>query len=246
MAGGPPDGRGTTADVALASWAHRSEAFASCSETDELWIQLRLALLPVVRRKLPAQPQDVEDIVAETFLDMIEARARGRYDPARGTVLALASAIAERRCLDRLRRQYRARAVTTSLDAIAEAGHDGRGPGVEPADPGPDTEAQVVRAEMTRARRIAFAEALHELRGEDERLCSLRALTIALRYRFAIEDDDFRFLFDPRQVDAQLPSWRDVGRQLGLSEEAARQSGSRGLRALRRLVELRPSGAFER
>ena len=224
-------------------WREASEAFFRGRETDEFWRQLRSSLLPLVRGRLPGLPHEVEDVIAETFLGLIELRARGQYDPARGTVVSLARTIAGRRCVDRLRLRYGSR--TGSLEGMAEAGPDARTPGPrEPADPGPGTEERVIVVELTRARRAAFRRAFTELQQEDQRIGSQRALAVLLRYRRVIEDDDYRFLFAPRWPGADLASWGEIAQQLGQTAEAARQSGSRGLRALRQLVERDGAMAF--
>jgi RNA polymerase sigma factor (sigma-70 family) len=194
------------------------DLFAQSAEPESFWLDLQRQLQPMVRARLPGRPAEVEEVIAETFLNLVEIRAQGRYDPGRGSAAALARSIAERRCHDRLRRRYRRPEV--SLEELNEA------------DPGPAPELRAIEAESMRSWREALQDAFQELQREDALSGSRRALAVFLRYRFAIAEDDYRFLFQARIPGMELPSWRDVAGRLGISEDAARQLGSRGLRAL--------------
>lgn len=244
MVGGrPPESQEPVVDPeSPTGWDEASLAFARGRETEALWRQLRAVLLPQVRGKLLEQPHEVEDVISDTFVNLIELRARGQYDPARGTVVALARTIAGRRCTDRLRRRYHHQA--SSLEAMADPEPDGRVGPREVADPALGTEERVILGDLVRARRAAFRDALVELQQDDRRIGSRRALAVLLRYRYAIEDDDFSFVFDPRRASPGLAPWREIAERLGQTEEAARQSGSRGLRALRDLLERTSSAVF--
>jgi hypothetical protein len=207
------------------SWDEESVAFAEGRESEACWSGLARTLRPMVIARLGVLRAECDDVLSETFLDLVELRARGRYDPARGPVPALARSIAERRCADRLRRTYRH--PTRSLDEPAGEG----GPPL-PADPAPGVEQQVVHAETLRARREAFGRAFRDLQRADRAHGSRRALAVLLRHRLAIQEDDFTFLVESRPR-RDLASWEEVAGQLGMTEEAARQNGSRGLGLLR-------------
>lgn len=114
----------------------------------------------------------------------------------------------------------------------------------EPADRGPSVEDRVIVHQLVRARRVALRDALTKLRREDLRMGSSRALAVLLRYRCAIEDDDFGFLSDPSGPGPGPAPWRDIAERLGQTEQAARQNGSRGLRALRQLLQRQGSAGF--
>ncbi len=199
------------------SWEAESVAFAEHRESETCWIELARMLRPLVAVRLGDTRAECEDVLSETFLALLELRARGGYDPERAAVPVIARTIAERRCLDRLRHSYRH--PTRSLDRV---------------DPTPSVERRVVEAAAREARREAFRIAFRELQRADRAYGSCRALAVFYRYRFRIEEDDYSFLIESRP-DADLPGWGEVAAQLGVTEEAARQNGSRGLRALRAL-----------
>ena len=205
------------------AWDAWSRDFAAGREPAAFWPMLLDELRPLVAGRLPGRAHEWEDVLQETVVSLLEVRAAGGFEPARGTVAALAASIARRRCADRLRAV--ARRAATSLEAS---------PGREPADPGAGPEAVVIEAEARRARRRALGRARGELRRKDARRGSRRAQAVLLRFRHAIASDDLRFVDGGRPTEALAP-WEEVAERMDLTVEAARQNGSRGLRALREL-----------
>jgi DNA-directed RNA polymerase specialized sigma24 family protein len=187
-----------------------------------LWGALAIELRPLVAARLAGRAQEWEDVIQETAVTLLEIRARGGYDPARGTVVGLARRIAERRCADVLRRGRRRDGP--QVEDVAEA----------VADPGPGPEATVLGASGAAAARLAFARAIAALRREDAAIGSRRAEAVLLRHRLAVGADDLGFLAGGAGSGEVVP-WEEVAGSLGLSVAAARQNGSRGLRALRRI-----------
>ncbi|HZU15621.1 MAG TPA: sigma-70 family RNA polymerase sigma factor [Candidatus Dormibacteraeota bacterium] len=208
------------------SWEEESVAFALHQESETCWRELARTLRPLVMARLGGSRADCEDVLSETFLALVELRARGGYDPDRAQLPTLARSIAERRCIDRLRQAYRH--PLSSLDDLDSERS------LPSADASTGVEQRTIAAEATRARREAFRLVFRELQRSDRAHGSCRALAVFFRYRYRIEEDDYTFLAETRPGQ-DLPGWREVAARLGISEEAARQNGSRGLRALRAL-----------
>jgi RNA polymerase sigma factor (sigma-70 family) len=203
-------------------WAAWSVDFAAGREPEAFWDGLIDELRPVVARRLRGDQHATEEVLQDTVVGLLERRARGAYDPDRGTVVALAVEIAKRRCADRAR--VLGRRPSDSLD--------GSRPGDVP-DPAPGPEQALLRAEDVSALRTAFARAIRELQRADARIGSRRAQAVLLRHRVAIAADDLAFLAGGEPAAGALAPWDEVADRLGISVESARQNGSRGLRALR-------------
>lgn len=203
------------------SWDARSRDFGGGSESEAFWPELLDELRPLVAARLPGRSHEWEDVLQETVLSLLEARATGRFERSRGSVAAFAARIAQRRCADRARAA--ARRPTASLDAPVA---------VQPVAREPGPEEIAVQAEASRAQRRALGRAIRELQRDDALRGSRRAHAVLLRFRFAIADDDLGFA-DGAHPSGALATWEEVAERLGITVEAARQNGSRGLRALR-------------
>ena len=214
------------------TWAAWSRDFAEGREPEVFWPALLDELRPLAPSLLRGRPEEWEDALQDAVLSLLEVRASGRFDPSRGTVAALATRIARRRCADRLR---------AAMDRAP--GHPVAGPPGEVADPGSRPEEAVIEAESQRLRRRRFAQAVRELQRQDERHGSCRAQAVLLRHRSAIASDDWSFL-GGGPGDGVAP-WKEVAERLRVSVEAARQNGSRGLRVLREILSAQPASREE-
>lgn len=212
------------------SWLDLSRDFSASRESTAFWAALAGELRPLIARELSGLPQVREDVIQDTFVSLIELRARGGYALERALVPALAATIARRRCADALRRHYRDRA--TSLEALTEADR----PALQLADPAPPLEHHVIVEEAATVSRRAFRRALDELQERDRKHGSKRAAALVLRYRYAIAEDDFDFLRNDAGTASDVTlSWGEVGSLIGTSEETARQNGFRALKTLREI-----------
>jgi RNA polymerase sigma factor (sigma-70 family) len=212
------------------SWLDLSRDFSGSRESAAFWAALAGELRPLIARELSGLPHVREDVIQDTFVSLIELRARGSYGLERGLVPALAASIAKRRCADALRRHYRDRA--TSLEALTEADR----PALQLADQAPPVEQHVIVEEAATASRRAFRRALEELQERDRKHGSKRASALVLRYRYAIAEDDFGFLHnDAGAASGVTLSWSEVASLIGTSAATARQNGFRALRILREI-----------
>jgi RNA polymerase sigma factor (sigma-70 family) len=205
------------------AWAAWSRDFAEGREPGAFWPALLDELRPLPAALLRGRPHEWEDVLQEAVLSLLEARARGRFDPSRGTVTALAATIVRRRCADRIRAE-RDRA---SRHPVAD-------PPGEAADPGAGPEEAMIESESRRVWRRRFAQAIRELERQDGLRGSCRAQALLLRHREAIANDEWSFLRSG--PSGEVVPWKEVADRLGISAEAARQNGSRGLRALRDIL----------
>jgi RNA polymerase sigma factor (sigma-70 family) len=214
------------------NWAAWSRDFAEGREPAAFWPALLAELRPLAPALLRGRPHEWEDALQETVLNLLEVRASGRFDPSRGTVAALAATIARRRCADWLR----------AAPDRAPGGPVGS-PAAEVADPEIGPEEAMIEWESRRGRRRRFAQAIRELRRQDERHGSCRAQALLLRHRSAIVNDDWSFLGGG--AGDEVAPWKEVAEELRISVEAARQNGSRGLRVLRDILATQPDPGGE-
>lgn len=205
------------------AWSAWSQDFAQGREPEDFWPALLDELRPLAPALLRGRPHEWEDTLQEAVLSLLELRASGRFDPSRGSVAALGATIVRRRCADRVR----AAANGASGSVVPD-------PPGEMADPDAGPEEAMIESESRRLQRTRFAQAIRELQRQDERRGSCRAQAVLLRHRSAIVDDDWSFLGG--DAGDEVAPWQEVAEQLGISVEAARQNGSRGLRVLREIL----------
>jgi RNA polymerase sigma-70 factor, ECF subfamily len=103
---------------------------------DAVYMQMRAAILAIVRDRAPDLANDREDVLNEVFVLMMEAPHR--FDPGRGSARVFITSVILPEAVQRVRSKMARPGATTRRRKVTESGLDATFPILDPA-PGPET-----------------------------------------------------------------------------------------------------------